>query len=176
MTRQPAKIGFLYQDIVFKNKKDKNSRNVQQNIKKEMSPSRLHTVHSKNVSTLKKKDKEVITQKKNLVIRKVEDKNKSSLELSEKKSFWPEDIVEKAKQWLDDVLKTMHSDKTYSVSVNRYHLKIKFDTPFFEDRLQEKNFFRALSYLMLQAQRSHLKKLFKFHKVVLLSPEQSKGN
>jgi len=165
LTKQSAKIGFLYQEnTAGKNSKDKTSKVPKKNFKKEASFSA-----AKNNIAHARHEKEANNSK--VELRKISADRKKELDVvaQPKKIFWPEEVVERSCKWLDDILKAIHSDSKYTVKTNRYHLKIQFEKSLFSDAKQEKDFFRALSYLILQAQRANFKKSFKFHKIVLLS-------
>jgi len=84
--------------------------------------------------------------------------------------FWSPEMIASVKTWLTKTLKVMNKGSVdFSIKPNRYHLKVQFSRPLSDDSKQEKAIFRSFAHLIMQAQRSEIKKALKHHKVILMS-------
>lgn len=80
---------------------------------------------------------------------------------------WNKDMVNFTQDWLNDVVTKLNINKKFRVTPERYHLKIAFEKPIFEDENRNRAFFRNCAHLLLQSIRNKFKRPLKGFKVVL---------
>ncbi len=86
---------------------------------------------------------------------------------SEQSDPWNKDMVNFTQDWLNDVVTQLNINKKFRITPERYHLKIAFERPIFEDENKNRAFFRNCAHLLLQSIRNKFKRPLKGFKVVL---------
>lgn len=82
-------------------------------------------------------------------------------------SPWNEQMIAYTQGWLEQLLKELNVSNTFAVTPERYHLKINFTMPIFEQPEKNRAFFRSSSHLLLQSIRNNFKRPLKGFKVIL---------
>lgn len=81
---------------------------------------------------------------------------------------WTHEMIQVAKGLIEQSLSAIgRSTIPFSIDPKAFHLHIIFATPLVEDKEKEYQLFRSLSYLTMQAVRTHGKKGFAGFKVIL---------
>ena len=86
---------------------------------------------------------------------------------TESRDPWNKEIVAFTQDWLRDLFGQLHINKQFSVSPDRYHLKINLNDTIFEQEEKNRALFRNCAYLLLQSMRNSFKRPFKGFKVIL---------
>ncbi len=81
---------------------------------------------------------------------------------------WNKEMVAYTQDWLNSLFKQLRiSNPSFSIDPQRYHLKVAFDKPIFEQEDKNRAFFRNCAHLMLQSVRNTFKRPLKGFKVIL---------
>ncbi len=81
---------------------------------------------------------------------------------------WNKEMVTYSTDWLNNLFKHLEiSNPRFALDPQRYHLKIEFDKPIFEQDEKNRAFFRNCAHLMLQSVRNNFKRPLKGFKVIL---------
>ncbi len=87
---------------------------------------------------------------------------------AEQQDPWNKEMVAYTQDWLNSLFKQLHiSNPSFSIDPQRYHLKVVFDRPIFEQEEKNRAFFRNCAHLMLQSVRNTFKRPLKGFKVIL---------
>lgn len=86
---------------------------------------------------------------------------------AEQSEPWNKDMVNFTEEWLNSLVGKLNVDKTFTLTPERYHLKITFNKPVFEDENKNRAFFRNCAHLLLQSIRNKFKRPLKGFKIVL---------
>jgi len=165
LTKRSAKIGIFYNDT---------------QIKQEQSKQKFTTSPSKNTTITTKAS---IKQKKcDPNLKSTEDKvpeknlNKQPIEkpFSDKSYYadqviWTPEMISNISNWLKEILEILQNPTHFSITAERFHLKIYFDQPFFEDKAREKHFFAGLSILIFQILKMTYRRPLKGFKILFFS-------
>lgn len=154
MTTLPAKIGFVFEEAEQTQK----------------TPKKVHEKPQPVVQHTQQKQKQNTPIAQPSIQKEVSIPSDTTLEKKDNNRFWTEPMIHAAEKWLKIILQTIAKDAiSFSIKPSRYHLKIQFSQPIFDDAKKEKTFFRSCALLMMQAQRALFKKSFKHHKIILMS-------
>lgn len=150
MTKAPAKIGFMFEERAPKSQKPSTHRPQQKtDIKHAPQVKQAH----------KKEQKQAVPQQQH----HAQDRDQKNIN-----RFWSQEMVDAARNWLAQALELIDKKSvSFSAKPSRYHLKIQFSEPLSADEKKQKNMFRSLAHLVMQAQRAQFKKALKHHKVIL---------
>ncbi len=81
---------------------------------------------------------------------------------------WNKEMVAYTQDWLNSLFKQLRmSNTSFSIDPQRYHLKVVFDQPIFEQEEKNRAFFRNCAHLMMQSVRNTFKRPLKGFKVIL---------
>lgn len=80
---------------------------------------------------------------------------------------WNEQMIAYTNDWLAQLLKGLHIPASFVITPERYHLKISFNNPIFEQPEKNRTFFRSCAYLLLQSIRNNFKRPLKGFKIIL---------
>lgn len=86
---------------------------------------------------------------------------------AEQSEPWNKEMVNFTQDWLNSVVTKLNIDKKFTITPERYHLKISFNQPIFEDENKNRAFFRNCAHLLLQSIRNKFKRPLKGFKIVL---------
>lgn len=160
MTTLPAKIGFMYEESAI----------APQKIQPKKAPEKIQPevqVQPQQRKTVVKNQRPPQQQPQQ---QPLAEQPQEQTEKKDNGRFWTPEMIDSANQWLKETLSIAgKSDASFNIKASRYHLKIQFDQPVFDDLKREKAFFRSCALLIMQAQRALFKKSLKFHKIILMS-------
>lgn len=88
-------------------------------------------------------------------------------EETEQTEPWNEQMIAYTNDWLAQLLKGLNVSNTFAITPERYHLKISFNGPIFEQPEKNRTFFRSCAHLLLQSIRNNFKRPLKGFKVIL---------
>jgi len=158
MTTAPAKIGFMFEERAVQHKSQKRTSPRKQQHTSQQQPKRYEQPRDLEPTQNKQPHEPNATYK-----QKINEPSNSN-------RFWTQEMVDSANKWLTNTLKITNKEPiSFLAKPNRYHLKIQFSEPLYDDAKKEKAVFRSFAHLIMQAQRSAFKKAFKHHKVILMS-------
>ena len=85
---------------------------------------------------------------------------------------WSPEMVTYAENWLRDLLQKLEiRDANFQTTPQRYHLKISFAKPIFEEDEKNRALFRNCAHLILQATRNSFKRPLKGFKAILTTEQ-----
>ncbi len=157
-TTKSAKIGIFYDE--GKKNNDKHHHAQQQASQQNHAPKERAAKQPHQPVVTKEKEKEPVKQQPAPAPKpkKVE---------TEQSEPWNKDMVNFTQDWLDSVVANLNIDKKFTITPERYHLKISFNKPVFEDENKNRAFFRNCAHLLLQSIRNKFKRPLKGFKIVL---------
>lgn len=86
---------------------------------------------------------------------------------TEKRIKWNADMVDFARGWMTTALQKMDKSVPFAVQTNNYYLRFTFSQPVVETSERERQLFRSMSFLLLQALKHNFKRPLRGFKVVL---------
>jgi len=183
LTTKPAKIGLFFQESAIqapKNSfKDRPQASGPTRYADKNSSSNADKQHRKPVHQepqLRPMRQEPVAQQKNHARTSQPERNSEhvrpeshSPKREHSTTPWSDELVGSAREWVNDSLKVMGSDASFSVEVDRYALKLQFSKLITANHDKEKMLFRSWAYLIMQASRQRYKRPLKGLKVILMS-------
>lgn len=151
-TTKSAKIGIFYDE--GKKSNDKNHITQPQH----------HQPSAPREKEREKVARPVATKEKEPVVRPIAKPKKADVEQSEP---WNKEMVAFTQEWMNSLLSQLHVDKKFTLTPERYHLKITFNKALFDHEDKNRAFFRNCAHLLLQSIRNNFKRPLKGFKVVL---------
>jgi predicted RNA-binding protein Jag len=149
MTTQSAKIGLFFEEKTGK--------------RREKQRPRIEARPQKTFETKQPIQEKKVTHQQELAIKEQKQKEEQPA-----KVMWTDDMIQKAREWLSQVMQTMSkSNVSFTTQANNYYLRFTFDGPMAETPEKERQLFRSFSFLMLQALKQQLKRPLRGFKVVL---------
>lgn len=156
-TTKSAKIGIFYDEGKKNNDKP---HHAQQSSGQNHTPKERVVRQPQQPVVAKEKEKEPIKQPQ----AQAPKPKRVDVEQSEP---WNKDMVSFTQDWLSSVVTKLNVDKKFTITPERYHLKIAFQKPVFEDENKNRAFFRNCAHLLLQSIRNKFKRPLKGFKIVL---------
>jgi predicted RNA-binding protein Jag len=84
--------------------------------------------------------------------------------------LWSQDVINAAESWIKESLALMGMGHIkFTTEVERFALRVSFQSPITENSEKEKMLFRSWAYLIMQALRHKFKRPFKGLKIILMS-------
>lgn len=80
--------------------------------------------------------------------------------------IWTPEMITNVKNWLQNVLDIMQNDASFTIAAERFHLKVRFNQHFFEEKEREKQFFSGLSILLFQVLKTTYRRPLKGFKIL----------
>lgn len=80
---------------------------------------------------------------------------------------WTDDMISSAQEWLTDILAMIDVKVPFTVTPERFHLKIQFAGPVYDEAKREKHLFASVSHLLLTMLKRQYKRPLKGYKIVL---------
>lgn len=157
-TTKSAKIGIFYDE--GKKNNDKYHHPQQQTPQQNHAQKERVVKQPQQPVVVKEKEKEPIKQP------QVQAPKPKRVD-AEQSEPWNKEMVNFTQDWLNSVVTKLNIDKKFTITPERYHLKISFNQPIFEDENKNRAFFRNCAHLLLQSIRNKFKRPLKGFKVVL---------
>jgi hypothetical protein len=158
-TTKSAKIGIFYDEGKKTNDKYHHTQPAQQ---QNHTPKERVVKQPQQPSVTKEKEKEPVKQSQPQA-----QAPKPKRVEAEQSEPWNKDMVSFTQDWLNSVVTKLNVDKKFTITPERYHLKISFNKPIFEDENKNRAFFRNCAHLLLQSIRNKFKRPLKGFKIVL---------
>ncbi len=99
--------------------------------------------------------------------RRVEEGETAAERLEKLGPVWTEDMISSAHEWLNDILRMIDVKVPFTVTPERFHLKIQFSGPVYDETKREKHLFASVSHLLLTMLKRQYKRPLKGYKIVL---------
>lgn len=184
ITTKPAKIGLFFQEsavqshkAIFKDRTQASQANKYTDKLTSSSSDKQHKKIAHHEPHMRPIKSESATQQKNQQRGPQQERNTEIIRAEnqpQKKEHssttpWSDELVGSAQEWVNNSLKIMGSDATFSVEIDRYALKLQFTKLITANHDKEKMLFRSWAYLIMQALRQRYKRPLKGLKVILMS-------
>lgn len=86
---------------------------------------------------------------------------------AEQSNPWSPQMITFTQDWLKDLFGQLNINQKFSVSPDRYHLKVNLSDTIFDQEEKNRAFFRNCAYLLLQSMRNNFKRPLKGFKIIL---------
>lgn len=146
MTKRSAKVGIFYAD----------NQPKQEYTKQKFTPNPVFKTPGTSPQAPQPKRNDVILKpREDKFAEKITTRQSTEKLTSERATLidqviWTPEMIANVSSWLKQILEIMQSSAQFSIVPERFHLKVHFNQPFFDDKSREKQFFSGLSILIFQ--------------------------
>ena len=168
-TSKPAKIALLYQEEHKNKSKPVSHTSSTAPIPSVSKPTVVKTAPKSVQRTETKNESKQIKQATSKPARTERSDRQESGETTEP---WSAEMIAFASSRLQQLLEKLDiKNATFQTTPQRYHLKISFAKPIFEEEEKNRIFFRNCAHLILQATRNYFKRPLKGFKTILTTEQ-----
>lgn len=100
-------------------------------------------------------------------VKTVEQAMSSAERLEKLGPVWTDEMVLSAQEWLNEILTMIDVKVPFTVTPERFHLKVEFTGQVYEETKREKHLFASISHLLLTMLKRTYKRPLKGYKIVL---------
>lgn len=164
LTKKPAKIGILYNEIVPAARKIQTSKKYE---RRSLAP-KQQAQPTRSISTQR-------FQKQTTTGSQVDQQRQQKIQLHEEKkqerpAHWSPELIEASKQWLSSMLSIAGKPGlNLTTEAHQYNLSIRITGSVLDDKKKEQQLFKNWSYLLLQALKHKFKRGLRGYKIIILT-------